>query len=204
MAISIQISPDYFTTLGIPLVRGRFFSPQDRLKTEQVAIIDETLAHQYWPNEDPLGQHINFGGNSPWMTIVGLVKHAKTSSLEADNTEGYYLPADRTVSAELPRPSSFAPAVPVRRSVADFHAGRDPRRRFQPAAVRPQNHGAARRRILDRPPFPGGLALRLCGSCLVAGRGRTVRSDQLFRPHAHSRTRHSAWRLAPSAPTSCA
>jgi predicted permease len=84
------ISPDYFTTLGIPLARGRFFSPQDRLKTEPVAIIDETLARQYWPNEDPLGQHINFGGNSPWMTIVGLVKHAKTSSLEADNTEGYY------------------------------------------------------------------------------------------------------------------
>jgi len=88
-----SVSPDYFTTLGIPLMRGRFFSPQDRLKTELVAMIDETLARQYWPNEDPLGQHINFGDNSPWMTIVGLVKHAKTSSLEADNTEGYfYLP----------------------------------------------------------------------------------------------------------------
>jgi predicted permease len=87
------ISPDYFTTMGIPLVRGRFFTPQDRLKTEQVAIIDETLARRYWPNQDPLGQRINFGDNSPWMTIVGLVKHAKTSSLEADNTEGfYYLP----------------------------------------------------------------------------------------------------------------
>jgi len=84
------ISPDYFTTLGIALVRGRFFTPQDRLKTEPVAIVDETLAHTYWPNEDPIGQHINFGGNSPWMEIVGLVKHAKTSSLEADNTEGYY------------------------------------------------------------------------------------------------------------------
>jgi putative ABC transport system permease protein len=87
------ISPGYFTTLGIPLVRGRFFTPQDRLKTEPVAMIDETLARRYWPNEDPLGQHIGFGPNGPWMTIVGLVQHAKTSSLEADNTEGfYYLP----------------------------------------------------------------------------------------------------------------
>ncbi len=60
-----SISSDYFATLGIPLVRGRFFTPQDRLKTEQVAIIDETLAHEYWPNEDPIGQHINFGGNDP-------------------------------------------------------------------------------------------------------------------------------------------
>jgi len=84
------ISPDYFATLGIPLVRGRFFSSGDRLKTERVAIIDETLARRYWPNEDPLGQYINFGDKSPQMQIVGLVKHAKTSSLEADNTEGYY------------------------------------------------------------------------------------------------------------------
>jgi predicted permease len=84
------ISPGYFATLSIPLKRGRFFSFQDRLTTERVAIIDETLANRYWPNEDPLGQHINFGDNSPWMEIVGLVKHAKTSSLEADNTEGYY------------------------------------------------------------------------------------------------------------------
>ncbi|HEY4843203.1 MAG TPA: ABC transporter permease [Terriglobales bacterium] len=84
------ISPDYFATLSISLVRGRVFSPQDRLKTDRVAIVDETLARRYWPNEDPLGQHINFGDRTPWMEIVGVVKHAKTSSLEADNTEGYY------------------------------------------------------------------------------------------------------------------
>ena len=84
------ISPDYFVTLGIPLVRGRVFSAQDRLTTERVAIIDETLAERYWPNEDPLGQSIHFGDNSQQWEIVGLVKHAKTSSLEADNTEGYY------------------------------------------------------------------------------------------------------------------
>src|SRR3984885_11906925 len=87
------ISPDYFLTLGIPLVRGRFFTSGDRLSTQRVAIIDETLARRYWPNEDPLGQYITFGSPSPDMQIVGLVKHAKTSSLEADNTEGdYYLP----------------------------------------------------------------------------------------------------------------
>jgi predicted permease len=84
------ISPDYFSTLRIPLLRGRFFTAEDRAKTEQVAIIDTTLAHQYWPNEDPLGQHIGFGGDSPWMTVVGIVAHAKSSSLEADVKEGFY------------------------------------------------------------------------------------------------------------------
>ncbi|HWZ81285.1 MAG TPA: ABC transporter permease [Terriglobales bacterium] len=110
-----SISPDYFTALGIALVRGRFFSQQDRLKTEQVAIIDEALARQYWPNEDPLGQHINFGGTSPWMTIVGLVKHAKTTSLEADNKEGfYYLPiaqAPQNTADVLVRTSTAHPEV---------------------------------------------------------------------------------------------
>jgi predicted permease len=84
------ISPDYFSTLRIPLLRGRFFTAEDRAKTELVAMIDTTLAHQYWPNEDPIGQHIGFGGNSPWMTVVGIVAHAKSSSLEADVKEGFY------------------------------------------------------------------------------------------------------------------
>jgi predicted permease len=106
------ISPDYFATLSIPLVRGRVFSPQDRLKTDRVAIVDETLARRYWPKEDPLGQHINFGDQTPWMEIIGVVKHAKTSSLEADNTEGYYyLP----ISQSPPRMASLV----VRSSGAD-------------------------------------------------------------------------------------
>jgi len=94
------VSPGYFETLRIPLVRGRFFASGDRMKTELVAVIDETLAHQYWPNQDPVGEHINFGDNSPWMTIVGLVKHAKSSSLESDTNEGlYYLCIDQQPSS---------------------------------------------------------------------------------------------------------
>ena len=63
------------------------------MKTDMVTVIDDVLARQYWPGEDAIGQQINFGGNSPWMTIVGIVAHAKSSSLESDTTEGfYYLP----------------------------------------------------------------------------------------------------------------
>ncbi len=91
-----SISPDYFATLGIPLVRGRVFTPGDRFKTQSVVVVDETLARQYWPGQDPIGQQINFGGtgpDDPMRTIVGVVKHAKASSLESDTNEGfYYLP----------------------------------------------------------------------------------------------------------------
>jgi len=91
------ISPDYFQTLRIPLVRGRVFTSGDRLKSQLVAVVDETLARQYWPNQDPIGQQIGFDGKTNWMTIVGVVRHAKTSSLEADGTEGFYfLPLEQS------------------------------------------------------------------------------------------------------------
>jgi len=88
-----SVSPDYFSTLRIPVVRGRAFTVTDRANTEKVAVIDETLARAYWPGQEPIGEHIAFGRNSPPITIVGVVKHARASSLEGDTTEGfYYLP----------------------------------------------------------------------------------------------------------------
>lgn len=89
------ISPGYFATFRIPQSRGRDFTDGDRKTTEQVAIVDEVLARQYWPGQDPIGQHIAFDdpNKGPWFTIVGLVAHARANSLEADTNEGfYYLP----------------------------------------------------------------------------------------------------------------
>ena len=55
------VSPDYFATLKIPVRKGRVFSDADRKDTQAVAMIDEILARQYWPNEDPIGKHMRFG-----------------------------------------------------------------------------------------------------------------------------------------------
>jgi predicted permease len=85
-----SISPDYFSTLKIPLVEGRFFTSTDQAKTQPVAIIDENLARDYWRGEDPIGKQISFDPKQPPITIVGLVKHARVSSLEQDNKEGFY------------------------------------------------------------------------------------------------------------------
>ncbi|HWC19676.1 MAG TPA: ABC transporter permease, partial [Terriglobales bacterium] len=91
------VSPGYFQTLRIPIIRGREFTLQDRAGTEKVAVVDETLAKQYFPNEDPLGKHIGFSRENSWFTIVGLVKHARVSSLDADSSEGiYYFPMAQT------------------------------------------------------------------------------------------------------------
>ncbi len=110
-----QVSPDYFSTLKIPVLRGRTFSLADRDTTQPVVIIDDILARQYWPNQDPIGQYMSFGKKYPKIEIVGIVNHARRSSLEADGSEGmYYL-------AMAQFPSSNA-SIAVRTSISDTAA----------------------------------------------------------------------------------
>src|SRR5215469_2157389 len=80
------VSPKYFETMGIRLIRGRFFTDQDRLGGQPVAVIDENLAEEYWPNEDALGKRIRNGNNQPWKTIVGIVAHVRHYQVVGDET----------------------------------------------------------------------------------------------------------------------
>ena len=85
------LSSDYFSTMRIPVLTGRAFTDQDRKDTPLVAVIDDVLARQYWPGENPVGQYLGFNQEKgPWYQIVGIVKHAKSNSLEADGDEGFY------------------------------------------------------------------------------------------------------------------
>jgi predicted permease len=84
------VSPNYFTTLKIPLRGGRYFADSDTDKSEGVIIIDEVLARKYWPDEDPIGKYVDRVGK---RRIVGIVGHVLHSSLLPDNGEGtYYVP----------------------------------------------------------------------------------------------------------------
>jgi putative ABC transport system permease protein len=73
------VGPEHFRVLGIPLVRGRVFEPTDRAGHPAVAVINETAARRFWPNGDPIGARIWFGGGSAWnepdssLEIVGVV-----------------------------------------------------------------------------------------------------------------------------------
>ena len=68
---------DYLQTMGIPLLRGRFFTPEDTTKSPCVTVIDNTFVAQYFPGKDPVGQAITFGYSTPVgpCTIVGVVGH---------------------------------------------------------------------------------------------------------------------------------
>lgn len=72
---SQRVSPDYFRTLQIPLIRGRDFGPEDTASTSPVIIVDEALASHYFPNEDPIGKQIQNTASwstSKFCTIVGV------------------------------------------------------------------------------------------------------------------------------------
>ncbi len=86
------VSPGYFSTLGIPMRKGRAFTDDDRLGTDRVVVIDENLAATYWPGQDPIGKRIRGGSSSPWVTIVGVVGHVLHTSLAGESDKGtYYL-----------------------------------------------------------------------------------------------------------------
>jgi len=97
------VSHGYFETLGIPLVRGRTFTDQDDPNSEPVVIIDENLARQYWPNEDPVGKRIRrTAANAPLTRIVGVVRHVRHSELGADSGIGsHYYPVYQTSQVRM-------------------------------------------------------------------------------------------------------
>lgn len=117
LAIPRWITPDYFTTMSIPLLQGRAFSPAD---SEGVCIVSDRLAHKHWPGQDPLGKRLSLEGpNGPWLTVTGLVawtrQYAPGRILEPE----IYLPfksggrilAPRVVMRVEGHPSALIPAL---------------------------------------------------------------------------------------------
>jgi len=87
------VSPDYFRAMGIRLIRGRLFTPQDDARAPRVALINETLARQFFPNEDPIGKRILVTqGPDAWRQIVGIVGDTKQYGVDKATTSQTYEP----------------------------------------------------------------------------------------------------------------
>ncbi|HXX22714.1 MAG TPA: ABC transporter permease [Terriglobia bacterium] len=80
------VSGDFFQALGVRLLRGRYFSEQDGPGPPLVVIIDESMAHRYWPGGDPVGQRIkgldSRGAHDDWVTVIGVVSDMRRNGLE--------------------------------------------------------------------------------------------------------------------------
>jgi len=83
-ALFYGVDPQYLSIMRIPLLRGRFLSPQDNEKSPCAIAIDEEFARKAFPNQDPLGQHVNLELISMKCEIVGIVGHVKHWGLDAD------------------------------------------------------------------------------------------------------------------------
>jgi predicted permease len=93
----VAITPDYFPTFGVDVVRGRAFTTADGADGMQVAIVNESFAERYFPGEDALGRRVRQGRSEsvqPWLTIVGVVPDMYLEGVEdqEDDPEGMYVP----------------------------------------------------------------------------------------------------------------
>jgi predicted permease len=100
------VTDAYFRVLGIPLLRGRAFTVQDRKESMPVAIVNEAFARKFFSKGDPLGQHIKLGeagSAKPWLTVVGVVGNVSRPTLFMRYTRGpdVYLPLRQKPQAAL-------------------------------------------------------------------------------------------------------
>jgi putative ABC transport system permease protein len=118
IALWNSVSPAYFQTLGIPLLKGRNFSDADIEKSAQVVIISQSLANRYWAHEDPIGRQIQIARQPAPAEVVGIVADMRNRGVGADIVDELYTPLPQrpwgTMSVLVKtqgNPMQVAPAV---------------------------------------------------------------------------------------------
>jgi putative ABC transport system permease protein len=121
------IGPDYFVTVGAPMVKGRQFTPQDDPDHPAVVIVNESFVRRYFPSEEPLGRRLKIGPPerhwrgqrlSGTFEIVGVVRDVKSAGLQAATEPTYYVPATQAPLQDMTllvrtttEPTSIVPAL---------------------------------------------------------------------------------------------
>ncbi len=86
------VTPDYFSVLDIPILRGRAFTEDDRAPNVNVTILSHALAQQLFPNQDAVGKRIRFDHDGQWCTIIGIAQDVKNDGLTKTADPEYYFP----------------------------------------------------------------------------------------------------------------
>ena len=97
-----MVSEGYFSTLGVPVLRGRAFTESDRNDAAPVAIVDETMAERFWPGKDPIGQRVTLGEQGVdstlvYRTVVGVTKNVRHYTLREPSRIQVYIPLRQTL-----------------------------------------------------------------------------------------------------------
>ena len=97
-----EVTPDYFRTLAMPLIRGRLFTAGDDAAHSPVALINQTAARGLWPGEDPLGRKVRTDGSSgPWRTVVGIVGDVYPYGRPSQKAMQIYVPYQQSPVASV-------------------------------------------------------------------------------------------------------
>jgi putative ABC transport system permease protein len=104
-AVPQQVTPGYFRAMGLPVVEGREFNDGDRESGPYVGIVSKALARELWPNADPIGKRFRLGGDSTFMTVVGVVKDIRARGFNdtPEPTMYFAYPQTRKTAYVMPR-----------------------------------------------------------------------------------------------------
>ena len=118
-----RVSANYFSTLQVRLVRGRYLSEEDVTTSRLVIVVNQSAARRYFPDQDPIGQFIAFGGpDSPKREIVGVVSDIKDGPPETPSHPSAYVPFDQPAFALAVRlsPSAPTPSTAIRSAIREI------------------------------------------------------------------------------------
>jgi putative ABC transport system permease protein len=108
----LQVTPGFFSTLGVQILKGRAFTEQDREDAPPVAIINEAMAKQLWPGQDPVGHTLRmFNPQSPWATIVGVARDIRSRGVEGTVPPTMFFPYAQSGKSAYFLPRQFTVAV---------------------------------------------------------------------------------------------
>lgn len=116
------VTPGYFQALGIPIVRGRTFTQQDRAPAAFSAILSQKLAQRLFPNEDPVGKHILKGPQGQWTTVIGVAHDVTNLGATRESWPEYYIVRKSTLDYNYQRqepPTGWRSAVVLVRTAVD-------------------------------------------------------------------------------------
>ena len=138
------ITPGYLDTLRIPLISGRSFTEADSAKSPYVAIINQTMAQRYWPNQDPLGGHFSMGRDPKHsIEVVGVAKNSRVTGVTGNIVPNFYVPLQQHYASGLTSLQTLVVRV-----------------NGNPAATVPQLEGVVRSLAPDLPAFDAQPMLR--------------------------------------------
>ena len=98
------VSPEYFATTGMRLLRGRLFTAEDRAGSAPVMVINQRMADFFWPGLDPIGKCVKLGGDSlPCSQVIGVVATARIDAIQEKPRAMYYVPLEQSLALGMSR-----------------------------------------------------------------------------------------------------